>query len=107
MDLKRLIEWLQIFGVLLVAIALAALDGWLLSRLNAFHSVTNIERFAMEIVAIVAGVTMTLAPYEVSSWTGRYGWTRQTYLVMPEEIVRWCGIAILVGVTWTLLKTNA
>lgn len=101
---KKTIEFIRVFGVVILAVILAVFDFWLLYRANLFQSVYYFEQHVFNAIIVVAGLAATLAPYEVASWTGRYGWTRATYRVPPEEVMRMIGMAALVAVTWQLIN---
>lgn len=103
MDAQRTIEFLRVFGVVILAVMLTGLDLWLLYRADLFRSAHHFEQHFIFLVAIVGGCAASIAPYEVASWTGRYGWTRATYRVLPEAIVQAIGIGALVVVTFRLL----
>lgn len=104
--LKRIVEFFRVFGVVIFAVILAAFDFWLLYRADIFRSAFHFEQHVFHAIIVVGGLVTVLAPYEVASWTGRYGWTRATYRVLPEEIMRMIGFAALVGVTWQLVNTT-
>ena len=42
-----------------------------------------------------AGVISYFFPYEVASWTGNYGWTRNQWRMQPEGWVRFTGVLLL------------
>ena len=103
MDLRRTIEFFRVFGIVILAALLAVLDCWLLYRADLFRSLYHFEQHVFHAIMVVGGMVTVVAPYEVASWTGRYGWTRAKYRVLPEEIMRMIGFAVLVAVTWQLV----
>lgn len=105
MEVKRTIEWLRVFGLPGLAILVAIIDLAGLYRLQVFASAHRLEAHLIELIAVVAGLVAALAPYEVSSWTGRYGWTRATYRTPPEELIRWIGIGVLAIATFQIWGT--
>jgi uncharacterized membrane protein len=103
MEAKRTIEFIRVFGLAILATMMAGLDFWLLYRSDLFRSFYALEQHFLYLVVVVFGLTATLVPDEVADWSGRYGWTRQSFRVLPAEAVRWAGFGILVIVTWKLL----
>ena len=103
MDAKRTIEFLNVFGLVIAATAIALLDIGCLYRQDAFANFYQFENRLLHLLAVIGGLTATLAQYEVSSWTGRYGWTRATYRTPSEGLVRWAGFAVLIAATVQIL----
>jgi hypothetical protein len=56
------------------------------------------EAHAPSMALAVFGFAAMVAPDEVSSWTGRYGWTYESFWTYPATYVRLAGFAIQVGV---------
>lgn len=72
-----------------LALALFAPSAW------RFFSAAAWERDAVWAVVAVGGLVSALAPDEVSSWTGRYGWTYESFWTYPPTYVRFAGLAML------------
>lgn len=103
MDTKRTIEFVRVFGLPTAAVVIAGVDIVWLYQQQSFSSLDHFENRLIEFLAVVGGLVTTLAPYEVASWVGRYGWTRATYRTPPEEILRWAGFLVLLVATLKIL----
>lgn len=77
------------YWIHLLAIAAFAFCLW---RLISIHP---IEEALVPGIAALFGLISTVAPDEVSDWTGYYGWTTQQYRNKPPAAIRFFGIIVL------------
>lgn len=79
--------WPQVVGTLLFAIVVwryVALGRW--------------EAFMQPFAWAGFGYLSVIASDEVANWTGRYGWTYDSFWTYPPTYVRCFGFILLIGV---------
>jgi hypothetical protein len=74
-----------------VAIVLFALATW------KYVSIGQWEAFLKPIALAALGFVSVVANHEVADWTGRYGWTHQSFWTYPPMYVRFFGFMLLIG----------
>jgi len=83
---------LQMYGPAVIGILLFIPAAW------RYYSLGMWEKYLVEAAISLLGFVSVLVPEEVSSWTGRYGWTYESFWTYPATYVRFLGFAALVGV---------
>jgi len=83
---------LQMYGPAIVGTLLFIPAAW------RYYSLGMWEEYVAEAAISVFAFASVLAPEEVSSWTGRYGWTYKRFWTYPATYVRFFGFAALIGV---------
>lgn len=79
--------WLVVVGILLF-----------ISAVWKYWSLGQWEAQAVSMALAAFGFAAKVAPDEVSSWTGRYGWTYESFWTYPPTYLRFVGLALQVGV---------
>jgi hypothetical protein len=85
-------HWPIVAGLVLFAPA-----AWL------YYSHGRWEEEITEGALAVFGLVCTIAPDEVAGWTGRYGWTYESFWSYPPTYLRFMGLATQVGVLIALM----
>lgn len=84
--MSRLKDNLSIHWPLLLGLALLMPAAWMYIAMQDWEA-----RISSAAIAVL-GFVCTAFPDEVSSWTGRYGWTYESFWTYPSTYVRFCGI---------------
>ena len=90
--MSRLRDNLQIHWPLVVGLVLFVPAAW------RYYSLGQWEAHISSAAMAVLGLVCTVAPDEVSSWTGRYGWTYDSFWTYPPTYVRALGLMLQAGV---------
>ena len=90
--MSRFKDNLEMYSPLLVSLALFIPAAWKYYRLGQW------EAYAVSAAFAALGFVSAAFPEEVSSWTGRYRWTYETFLTYPPTYVRFFGFVIQVCV---------
>jgi hypothetical protein len=99
MDLLR--DIVRQYGLKLVAVGVFVLAAVKYCRLNdAFDLNQHLEM----VVFAFGGLVAFIASDEWSDWTGRYGLTRQRWIMLPPWFVRGIGGIVLVYFTVALYR---
>jgi hypothetical protein len=90
--MSRLKDTLSMHWPLAVGVALFVPAAW------KYWSLGEWEAHVVSMALAAFGFVATVAPDEVSSWTGRYGWTYGSFWTYPPTYLRFVGLALQVGV---------
>ena len=90
--MSRLKDNLRMHWPLLVGLVLFLPAAWM------YYSLGRWEEYAVSAAMGLYGFVSTAFADEVASWTGRYGWTYQSFWTYPPTYVRFMGIAVQLGV---------
>ena len=78
--------WGHVVGTILFGIAV-----W------QYVSLGQWESFLKPMALAVLGFVSIVASHEVADWTGRYGWTYDSFWTYPPTYVRFFGFVLLIG----------
>lgn len=90
--MSRWSDNLQMYWAHAVGTVLLAIVVWSCLPLH------NWETILKPLGVAVFGYVCVIASHEVADWTGRYGWTYQSFWSYPPTYVRFAGFALLLGV---------
>ena len=90
--MSRLKDNMQMYWPALVGTLLFVPAAWQYYSLGMWE-----EHIQWAAIAVMGFVAM-LAPEEVSSWTGRYGWTYESFWSYPPTYIRFFGFFALIYV---------
>lgn len=90
--MNRLRDNLSLYWPALVGVALYAPLVW------RYVELAEWDRYARVMALATLGFVSAVAADEVASYTGRYGWTSESFWTYPSTWVRTAGVATLVGV---------
>lgn len=63
-----------------------------------YVSAAQWEPYLKAMAIAVFGFVCVVASHEMADWTGRYGWTYQSFWTYPPTYVRFFGFVLLVAV---------
>ena len=92
--MSRLKQNLQMYWPTLVGVLLFIPAAW------QYYSLGMWEKYVADAALGLLAFVCVLAPEEVSSWTGRYGWTYDSFWTYPATYVRFFGFTMQI---WVLL----
>lgn len=89
--MSRFKDNVQMYWPLVIGVLLFIPAAW------KYYSLGQWEAQAGSAAVAVLGLVSMLAPDEVASWTGRYGWTYDSFWNYPPTYVRFFGLALQIG----------
>jgi len=90
-NVSRLSDNISMYWPLVVGTLLFVPAAW------RYYTLGQWEAHIYSAAAALFGYVAVIAPDELSSWTGRYGWTYESFWTYPATYVRFFGFTLLVG----------
>ena len=89
--MSRLSDNMQMYWPHVVAALLLGVAVW------QYVSLGQWEAYLKPMATAAFGFVCVAASHEVADWTGRYGWTYQSFWTYPPTYVRFFGFVLLLG----------